>query len=276
MWGLGSSRDVGTRSYMVHSTLKIYFKNYTANNNNNNTDSLVNSLSIFWKQMPPTKTFTRYTSDEHLYEQLSSKAVKTLGSHHIPVSEEALWFPNAVLIIDWDFSMALFQVFQVAYVIIKAANALGLETGSWNVLWMVWSSAPGSTMRSVTQNVWRITTSLRDRGPPTYRADDRSHLHLLLLQTGAAWARRWRPLPAGRSVFPPPNDNTAVVGPKWRIQIDPSWCRLQRSLTVEMLELRYHCLLLMLHVAPDTCYFIDFFWFQEGPSTSLCCDLIIH
>lgn len=43
--------------------------------------------------MPPAKHL-QDTPLMNTYEQLSSKAVKDTGSHHMQCSEEALWFPS--------------------------------------------------------------------------------------------------------------------------------------------------------------------------------------
>ena len=48
----------------------------------------------------------------------------------------------------------------------KLLMPLDPETGFWSVLWMAPSSAPGSTMQSVTRSVWPVTISLQDGGRP--------------------------------------------------------------------------------------------------------------
>ena len=250
--GTGSMSDGGTRSHKVHSTLKTYFKKYTANNSN--TDSFVNSLSIFWKQMPPAKHL-QDTSLMNTYEQLSSKAVKDTGSPHMAVlSRGTLVSEHLLLIIDWDFSMALFQVFQVAYVIIKAANAP--RPGNWilersvdGVKFSPWQYYAVSDTECLTH--YNITPR---RGPPTYRADDEVictsyYSRLVPLEHGEVR----RPLPAGRSVFPHLQWQHSCRRSQSRgLKINLSWCRSQRSLTIEILELRYHCLLSTDFMLPPT------------------------
>ena len=163
----------------------------------------MNSLSIFWKQMPPAKHL-QDASLMNTHEHLSSKAVKDTGSHHMAVlSRGTLVSEHLLLIIDWDFSMALFQVFQVAYVIIKAANAP--RPGNWilersvdGVKFSPWQYYAVRDTECLTH--YNITPR---RGPPTYRADDEVictsyYSRLVPLEHGEVR----RPLPAGRSVFP--------------------------------------------------------------------------
>ena len=101
--------------------------------------------------------------------------------------------------------MALIQVFQVAYVIIKAANAP--RPGNWilersvdGVEFSPWQYYAVSDTECLTH--YNITPR---RGPPTYRADDEVictsyYSRLVPLEHGEVR----RPLPAGRSAFPPP------------------------------------------------------------------------
>lgn len=209
-----------------------------------------------------SKTFTRYTSDEHLWAVVFKSSKGHWKSSYAVLSRGTLVSEHLLLIIDWDFSMALFQVFQVAYVIIKAANAP--RPGNWilersvdGVEFSPWQYYAVSDTECLTH--YNITPR---RGPPTYRADDEVictsyYSRLVPLEHGEVR----RPLPAGRSVFPHlPMTAQLSQEPKWRIQ--------NRSLLVQITEI-FNCwdagaevslpAVLMLHVAPDTCYFIDFF-----------------
>lgn len=106
-------------------------------------------------------------------KQLFSKALRDIGSHRVTVlSRGTLFFEQPLLILDWDFSVSLFQVFQVAYVIIKAANAP--RPGNW----ILERSVDGTKFSpwqyyavSDTECLTRYNITPR-RGPPTYRADD--------------------------------------------------------------------------------------------------------
>ncbi|KAG8521110.1 Laminin subunit alpha-1, partial [Galemys pyrenaicus] len=81
-------------------------------------------------------------------------------------------FEHLLLILDEDFPVSLFQVFQVAYVIIKAANAP--RPGNWilersldGIHFSPWQYYAVSDTECLTR--YNITPR---RGPPTYRADD--------------------------------------------------------------------------------------------------------
>ena len=152
--------------------------------------------------MPPGK----HLQDTFLintYEQLASRAVSDIGHHQVAIlSRGTLVFEHLLLIFDWHFSMSLFQVFQVAYVIIKAANAP--RPGNWilersldGMEFSPWQYYAVSDTECLTH--YNITPR---RGPPTYRADDEVictsyYSRLVPLEHGEVW----RPLPARRSVF---------------------------------------------------------------------------
>lgn len=77
-----------------------------------------------------------------------------------------------LLILDWGFLLSSFQVFQVAYIIIKAANAP--RPGNWilersvdGIKFKPWQYYAVSDTECLTR--YKITPR---RGPPTYRADN--------------------------------------------------------------------------------------------------------
>lgn len=118
-------------------------------------------LSLFWRQMPPGK----HLQDTFLintYEQWETLAV--IGWQR---SQEALWFLSTCYWFSIDsFQCLCSRSFKSLMSSSKLLMPLGLETGFWSILWMAWSSAPGSTMQLVTRNVWLITISLQDGGRP--------------------------------------------------------------------------------------------------------------
>lgn len=108
-----------------------------------------------------------------------------------------------------------FKIFQVAYIIIKAANSprpgetdiflpvchthiqcncshittqpvwitdlsVSQVTGSWSALWMVSPLTRGNFMPSVIRSVWHVTTSHRDLDLRPTRATQRSSVHLTI------------------------------------------------------------------------------------------------
>lgn len=161
-------KDAGNRRTSTYVNIK------TVNDDCNNTNVFVRVL--FWvyfeKQCCQENIHKTYfwSTFIHNYTQRHEEA---LVRHQTVILPRGLWiFEQSLLILDWDFSLSLFQVFQVAYVIIKAANAP--RPGNW----ILERSLDGTTFSpwqyyavSDTECLTRYNITPR-RGPPTYRADD--------------------------------------------------------------------------------------------------------
>ena len=118
-------------------------------------------MSLFGKAMPPGEhsqdIFLINTSMQLHYETL---AIIVYSSFKRTVFCNCYWF-------SFEISQCLrFRSFKLPTSSSKLLMPLDPETGFWSVLWMAPSSAPGSTMQSVTRSVWPVTISLQDGGRP--------------------------------------------------------------------------------------------------------------
>ena len=190
-------------------------KNYIVNNNNNNnnTDSFVNSLSIFWKQMPPEK----HLQDTSLLWAVIFKSSKRHWKSSYGSALKRHFDFWALVTGYW---LRLFNGFVPGlpgclchHQGSECPSAWKLDLGTFSGWCRV---QPLAVLCCQWHGMFDSLQHHSETGAAHLQGGWRSHLHLLLLQAGAAWTRRGKAPPTGREVCfsPTSNDSTAPLGAK--------------------------------------------------------------